>query len=87
MAEQNEQPNAQFGIQKIYCKDLSVETPNSPEIFTQEWKPETKLNIGTEHKQVAEGVRDAGAVQWINEACGKRQRRPIRTCCPCKPPL
>ena len=30
-AEQKAQP--QFAIQKIYTKDMSFETPNSPEIF------------------------------------------------------
>ena len=33
-------PQGQFGIQKIYVKDLSFETPNSPNIFTDPWKPE-----------------------------------------------
>ncbi len=37
----------QFAIQRIYTKDISFETPNSPAIFQQEWKPEVKLDLDT----------------------------------------
>jgi len=36
----------EFGIQKIYCKDLSFETPNSPDIFREQWQPEVNLQLG-----------------------------------------
>lgn len=41
------QPQTQFALQRIYCKDISFETPNSPAIFHKEWKPEIKLDIDT----------------------------------------
>ena len=41
------QTGAQFALQRIYCKDISFETPNSPAIFQKEWKPEIKLDIDT----------------------------------------
>jgi len=37
----------QFAIQKIYTKDISFETPNSPKVFTQKWEPSLDLNLGT----------------------------------------
>ncbi len=37
-----------FSIQRIYTKDISFETPNSPAVFTDEWKPETTLNLNTD---------------------------------------
>lgn len=37
----------QFSIQRVYTKDISFETPNSPAIFQKEWKPEVKLDIDT----------------------------------------
>lgn len=46
-APEQEQTGAQFALQRIYCKDISFETPNSPAIFQQEWKPEIKLDIDT----------------------------------------
>ncbi|WP_198263256.1 protein-export chaperone SecB [sulfur-oxidizing endosymbiont of Gigantopelta aegis] len=43
----NEAAEQQFIIQKIYCKDVSFETPNSPEMFTLKWEPELKVDLHT----------------------------------------
>ena len=54
--EQNQQ---QFAIQKIYLKDASFESPNSPEIFQDaDWKPEINVQLNTEGKTLAEGVHE-----------------------------
>lgn len=37
----------EFAIQKIYTKDISFETPNSPKVFKLEWKPEVDFNLDT----------------------------------------
>ncbi len=55
MAEENgstEEQQARFVIQKIYTKDISFETPNSPEIFRDEWKPELDLQLGNEYARI-----------------------------------
>ena len=44
-----------FAIQRIYTRDISFETPNSPEIFRLQWKPETTLDINTNVKDLDEG--------------------------------
>ena len=44
---------AQFTIQRIYTKDVSFETPNSPAIFQKEWQPEIKLDIDTRSNRLA----------------------------------
>ncbi len=38
----------QFGIQNIYIKDISFETPNSPQIFTEQWEPQLELEISND---------------------------------------
>jgi preprotein translocase subunit SecB len=48
----------QFAIQRVYAKDISFETPNSPEIFKKEWKPEVKLDIDTRSSQLDEGIHE-----------------------------
>ncbi len=48
MAEQTTAPERQFAIQKIYTKDISFETPNSPKIFTLKWEPAVDINLGTQ---------------------------------------
>ena len=40
--------NPAFGVQKIYMKDVSFESPNSPAAFLGEWKPETQVQLNTE---------------------------------------
>lgn len=57
MAEQNattEQEAARFVIQKIYTKDISFETPNTPDIFREEWKPTLDLQLGNEYSRIDE---------------------------------
>ena len=40
-------PDREFNLPRIYIKDVSFETPDSPAIFTQEWKPESNLNLNS----------------------------------------
>ncbi len=48
MAEQNTtEEEKKFSIQKIFTKDISFETPNSPKIFTEKWEPTVDFNLGT----------------------------------------
>jgi len=49
MSEENQtqENQRQFALQRIYIKDISYETPSSPAIFTEEWKPEPNLNLNS----------------------------------------
>jgi len=49
-----EQATPQFAIQRVYTKDVSFETPNSPAIFQKEWKPEVKLDIDTRSAKLSD---------------------------------
>lgn len=50
MTEEAQAPenNREFTLQRVYTKDISFETPNSPDIFTVEWKPESDLSLNSE---------------------------------------
>ncbi len=50
-AEQESQ-EAHFMIQRIYVKDLSFETKNTPAIFQQQWEPELNLDLNTDHSSL-----------------------------------
>lgn len=52
--QQNDE--AQFMIQRIYVKDLSYETPNTPAVFQQQWEPELNLDLNTTSTQLENGV-------------------------------
>ena len=47
MAENPNNVEKQFAIQKIYIKDISFETPNSPKIFSEKWEPSVEFNLST----------------------------------------
>lgn len=56
-ANQTQQtPDTQFIIQRIYVKDLSFETPNTPAVFQQQWEPELTLDINTTSTQLEANV-------------------------------
>lgn len=46
----------QFGIQKVYIKDISFETPNSPAIFQEEWQPSVNMDIANSAQPVADDM-------------------------------
>lgn len=51
MSDQSSSEN-QFQIQRIYTKDISFETPNTPLIFQQPWTPEIKLDLYTSSNEI-----------------------------------
>jgi preprotein translocase subunit SecB len=54
MAEQEAQtPEKRLSVVKIYVKDFSFESPQSPNIFNaKEWAPNTNLNLRSSHSLV-----------------------------------
>lgn len=48
----------EFGIQRIYIKDLSFEAPTSPQIFLQKWQPEVDLQLNTDTQALEENVHE-----------------------------
>jgi preprotein translocase subunit SecB len=63
--EQNK-PAAGQGIQldlmRIYVKDLSFESPSSPEIFQLKWEPEVKIALNTKAQKNKEGFFEVGLI-------------------------
>lgn len=45
-----------FAIQKIYTKDISLETPNSPQIFREQWKPAIEFEMSIQTQSLSENV-------------------------------
>ena len=43
-----QQPQRQFLVQRIYTKDVSFEAPNTPQIFQEQWSPEIKVGLGSD---------------------------------------
>ncbi|EKE01480.1 MAG: hypothetical protein ACD_21C00122G0011 [uncultured bacterium] len=58
--EESAQPQTEsqheFGIQRIYIKDLSYEAPNTPEAFQTEWEPQVDFNLHSNSKKITDHV-------------------------------
>jgi len=52
--QNTEAQEQQFIIERVYVKDISFESPNSPAIFTQDWEPDTNLNLNTQVNPLGE---------------------------------
>jgi len=57
-APQNEGEQKSIQPQKIYIKDVSFETPNSPDIFLKEWKPHLEVEIGYNGATTSNGLHE-----------------------------
>ncbi|ASG67479.1 protein-export protein SecB 1 [Francisella halioticida] len=51
---QNNENQPSFLIQKVYTKDTSLETINSPECFKDQWNPSSDFNIDINTKKLDE---------------------------------
>ena len=58
MVEQKKPKNPEFNIQRLYVKDISFETPNSPEMFQAEWKPEVNVDLNVETNKLSADVHE-----------------------------
>lgn len=47
--------NQQFAIQKLYLKDVSFESPNSPQAFTEgDWQPKVNVQINSSNQLISD---------------------------------
>lgn len=51
-----EHKGPEFTIQRIYVKDLSLETPHSPLIFQKEWHPKTDVQLNASTQKLSEDL-------------------------------
>ena len=52
----SEQQAPVFSIEKIYLRDLSLEIPNAPQVFSERESPQIDVNIHNSAKGLSEGV-------------------------------
>ena len=50
-----EQPQQQFAMQRIYTKDISLESPATPDVFKKQWQPQVSVDLGTKSNKIDEG--------------------------------
>ncbi len=53
-------PETHFSIQKIYVKDLSFESPDTPGAFSfTKWEPKIELNLNNAHNSIDDKLYEA----------------------------
>jgi len=57
MSESDQQAPV-FSIQRVYLKDLSLEQPNAPSIFTVQDAPEIDIKLGLGAEHVVPGIME-----------------------------
>ena len=72
MAEEQVATEKQFSIQKIYTKDMSFETPNSPQIFTEQWEPSVDFNLGSNVQPLENGLYEVALAVTITVKSGEK---------------
>ena len=68
-AAENEQL---FQLQKIFLKDTSFETPNSPDIFTENWEPDVNIELQTAGKPLADGIHEVVLTVTVTTQVGDK---------------
>lgn len=72
MAEENKTEERNFSIQKIYTKDISFETPNSPQIFVDKWEPQVDFNLGTNVQPLEDNLLEVSLIVTVTVKCGEK---------------
>ena len=53
-AASTEQPQQQFAMQRIYTKDISFESPATPDVFRKQWQPAVNVDLNTKSNKIDE---------------------------------
>jgi preprotein translocase subunit SecB len=70
--EEPTEDEQQFQLQKIYLKDISFETPNSPEVFTENWEPDVNVELQTGAKSLADNVHEVVLTVTVTAKVGDK---------------
>jgi len=54
--QETKAPQQQLEIQRIYVKDLSLEVPNAPKVFQEEWKPEINIDLNVKNASLETNI-------------------------------
>jgi preprotein translocase subunit SecB len=61
-----------FSIEKIYVKDVSVETPNSPQVFLEQVVPQVEVQLRNAAARVKEALFEVSVTVTVTAKVGER---------------
>lgn len=56
--QSGEAPQSAFALQRVYVKDISFESPNTPLVFQKPWKPEIQMDLNTKNSAIADNLHE-----------------------------
>lgn len=68
----NEQPQRQVGLQKIYIRDASIEVPDGPRVFTEQYNPEVNVDLNTQIQTLSEETHQVILTVTVTAKQGER---------------
>lgn len=71
-AAEEQQPQAQFQLQKLYMKDVSFELPNAPQIFQEDGQVEIKMNLAQRVEKLSDGVQEVVLTVTVTANLGEK---------------
>ncbi|ATW02027.1 protein-export chaperone SecB [Candidatus Legionella polyplacis] len=57
--------NIQLIIQRIYIKDSSFESPNTPLIFKQQWEPKITIDLNTHYSMLEKNIYEVTLILTV----------------------
>lgn len=74
MTEAAEQqiPQPQFTMEKIYVKDISLEIPHAPQIFLERENPQIDVQLQTQAGVLDEGMYEVGVTATVTAKIGEK---------------
>lgn len=70
--ENAQQDGPQFAVQRIYTKDISFETPNSPAVFTEKWEPEVNVEINSNGNKLTDDIYEVVLTLTVTAKLGEK---------------
>jgi len=55
-AAKEQAQKGQFGVQRIFVKDVSFESPNTPDVFRSQWNPKINMDLNTASKKLGDDI-------------------------------
>jgi preprotein translocase subunit SecB len=78
--EQNQEPlmtsdenaSAQFQIQKLYVKDVSLEVPNAPQVFQEAGQVDIKMSLAQRVEELGENLHEVVLTVTVTATVGEK---------------
>lgn len=74
MSSQPPSPEQQpvFQVEKVYAKDVSLEIPNAPLVFTEQMQPQVEVQMANEVANFADGLYEVTVKATVTARAGER---------------